>query len=62
MVRFLGLFMPIMRELSEMSYLFTDPVILDDSKLVQRLGELPKTSYKSGILATSEFYRRQSRE
>jgi nucleoside-diphosphate-sugar epimerase len=56
-VRVLGLFMPLMRELSEMSYLQTHPVLLDDTKLRHLLGDAPRTSYEDGIRKTVEHLR-----
>jgi len=52
MLRFLGLFNPLMRELVEMHYLLTTPVILNDDRLRDLLGGLDKTSYAEGIQAT----------
>ncbi len=52
MLRIFGLFNPMVRELVEMHYLLTSPVILDDTRLKNLLGELPKTPYKQGILQT----------
>lgn len=49
LLRVLGLFDRIMRELVEMHYLLTDPVIVDDRALRQLLGGLEKTSYDEGI-------------
>jgi nucleoside-diphosphate-sugar epimerase len=57
MVRALGIVSPLMRELSEMSYLLTQPVLLDDSKLKAHLGEISKTPYESGIRITLEHLR-----
>ena len=51
-LRLIGLFQPLMRELVEMHYLQTDPVILDDSRLCALLGDLPKTPYPEGIRQT----------
>jgi nucleoside-diphosphate-sugar epimerase len=51
-LRLFGLFNPLLRELVEMHYLQTSPVILDDSRLNTLLGELPKTPYKEGIRQT----------
>jgi nucleoside-diphosphate-sugar epimerase len=56
MVRLLGLFSPMMRELSEMSYLQSHPVILDDGLLLATLGTVRKTSYADGIRLTLEHY------
>ncbi len=52
MVKILGLFMPIMHELSEMQYLQSTPVNLDTTKLRQVLGAWTPTSYDDGIRAT----------
>ena len=52
MLRIFGLFNPLVREMVEMHYLLTSPVILDDTRLKDLLGELPKTPYKQGILQT----------
>lgn len=49
MVRLMGLFDPFMRELVEMHYLLTNPVLLDDSALRGLLGTVHKTSYEEGI-------------
>ena len=53
MLRVVGLFNPVMRELVEMQYLQSDPVILDDSKLALVLGPIRKTSYADGIAQTA---------
>ena len=45
MLRVLGLFNPLMREMVEMHYLQTTPVIMDDSALSSLLGSLKKTTY-----------------
>jgi nucleoside-diphosphate-sugar epimerase len=52
MLRVLGLFNPILRELVEMQYLQSTPVILDDAKLSRVLGAVKKTTYADGIAAT----------
>ncbi|MFC0397252.1 NAD-dependent epimerase/dehydratase family protein [Paraburkholderia rhizosphaerae] len=49
MLRALGMFNPIMRELVEMHYLLTDPVVLNDSALQALIGPISKTSYDEGI-------------
>jgi len=57
MLRLLGLFNPLMRELVEMLYLQETPVILDDSRLLAALGNARKTPYDEGIRRTVEFLR-----
>ena len=52
LLRVMGLFNPMMRELVEMHYLHTTPVVLDDSALQKLLGPLKKTSYEDGIQKT----------
>ena len=49
MLRVLGLFNPIMRELVEMNYLMSEPLVLDDSALQALIGPIRKTSYEDGI-------------
>ncbi len=49
MLQIVGLFDPTMRELVEMNYLQTDPVLLDDSALRALLPNLHVTSYDDGI-------------
>jgi nucleoside-diphosphate-sugar epimerase len=52
MLRVLGLFNPLLRELAEMHYLLTTPVIMNDEKLRNLLGGWSKTSYQEGIKKT----------
>jgi nucleoside-diphosphate-sugar epimerase len=58
-LRLLGLFNPLMRELVEMNYLFTNPVLLDDSALRGLLGEIQKTRYEEGLRLSLEAARQQ---
>lgn len=55
-LRMIGLFQPFMRELVEMHYLQTTPVLMDDSALVHLLGEVHKTPYEEGVRLTLESY------
>jgi nucleoside-diphosphate-sugar epimerase len=48
-LRLMGLFNPLMREMVEMNYLQTSPLILDDSALRGLLGQIKKTPYDEGI-------------
>jgi nucleoside-diphosphate-sugar epimerase len=57
MLRVIGLFQPFMKELVEMNYLMTNPVLMDDSALQGLLGGVKKTSYDEGIRKTLDFYR-----
>ncbi len=57
-----GLFNPLLRELVELNYLATTPVILDDSKLERHLGSVRKTSYGEGIRLTMEWYRSKAQK
>lgn len=52
MLRLIGLFKPMLRELVEMHYLLTEPVILDDSALQRLIGPLVKTPYAEGVRRT----------
>ena len=61
MLRLGGLFDPLLRELLEMHYLATTPVILDDSKLQGFLGGVHKTPYEEGIRKTWEWYQAKPR-
>ena len=58
MVRMIGLFDPFMRELVEMHYLVTDPVLMDDTALHRVLGTVRKTPYDEGIRLSYEAYKR----
>jgi nucleoside-diphosphate-sugar epimerase len=49
MLRLIGLFKPLMREMVEMHYLQTDPVIMDDTALQQLIGPIRKTPYAEGV-------------
>jgi len=59
-LQLIGLFNPVMRELAEMNYLITSPVLLDDSALEKLLGPLNKTSYADGLRLTFEAYMKVS--
>ncbi|HUA97942.1 MAG TPA: NAD-dependent epimerase/dehydratase family protein [Terracidiphilus sp.] len=51
-LRLMGLFNPVMREMVEMHYLLTDPLLMDDSRLESLLGGIVRTSYEDGIQQT----------
>jgi nucleoside-diphosphate-sugar epimerase len=55
LLRIAGWFDADIREVIEMLYLQETPVILDDSKLAAKLGELRKTPYDEGIRRTLEW-------
>ncbi len=57
LLKLIGLFNPTIREVGEMLYLQETPVILDDSKLMAKLGSVRKTSYDEGIRKTLEWMR-----
>ncbi|MBV8632212.1 MAG: NAD-dependent epimerase/dehydratase family protein [Silvibacterium sp.] len=57
MLRVLGIFNPFMRELVEMHYLLTEPVLVDDTALHRLLGTVGKTPYEEGIRLTYEAYK-----
>jgi nucleoside-diphosphate-sugar epimerase len=52
LLRVMGLFDKVIRELVEMNYLMTEPVILDDSALQRLLGPIRKTPYPEGVRQT----------
>lgn len=52
LLRTMGLFNSLMRELLEMQYLVETPLVLDDSKLQAKLGAISKTPYANAITAT----------
>jgi nucleoside-diphosphate-sugar epimerase len=56
-LRLIGLFNPFMRELVEMHYLQTNPVLMDDTALRHLLGNIHKTPYPEGLRQTLEAYR-----
>jgi nucleoside-diphosphate-sugar epimerase len=57
LLRIAGLFNADLREMVEMYYLSTNPVILDDSKLDRHLGTLRKTPYAEGIRQSWDWYK-----
>jgi nucleoside-diphosphate-sugar epimerase len=58
LLKMMGWFSPLYRELPEMLYLQETPVLLDDAKLRGRLCVVRKTSYDDGIRQTLEWMRR----
>jgi nucleoside-diphosphate-sugar epimerase len=52
MLQLAGWFDPLLKEVAEMHYLFTQPIFLDDSALTTLLGPLNKTSYEDGVRAS----------
>jgi nucleoside-diphosphate-sugar epimerase len=58
MLRVLGAFDKVVRELAEMYYLATNPAILDDSALRALLGSIRATPYDEAIRLTLEAMRR----
>ncbi len=56
MCRFLGIFIPVLKEMGEMMYQNDSPYIFDSSKIEQRYG-LKATPYEEGIRATIQSYR-----
>ena len=60
-LRLLGLFNPMLRELVEMHYLQTTPVLMDDTALTQLIGPIKKTPYAQGIRETYETYKKEAK-
>ena len=52
MIRFLGVFSPLMKEYTEMFYLNEEPVVLSGEKYEREIGPVPKTPYKEGLEKT----------
>jgi nucleoside-diphosphate-sugar epimerase len=59
-LRLLGLVDRFMREMVEMHYLLTEPVIMDDSALRSLIGPIGKTPYAEGIRRTLAAVRQRS--
>ncbi len=59
MLRMMGLFNPFMRELVEMHYLQTTPVLMDDTALTTLLGTVKKTPYQEGVRQCMEYLQRK---
>ncbi len=57
MLKIMGWFSPLYRELPEMLYLTETPVLLDDAKLQTKFGAIHKTSYDDGIRQTVRWMR-----
>jgi nucleoside-diphosphate-sugar epimerase len=57
MLKVMGWFNPLFRELLELFYLFETPVILDDTKLASKFPHIRKTPYDDGIRRTLEWMR-----
>jgi len=55
LLKIMGWFSPLYRELPEMLYLQETPVILDDSKLRAKFPDVRKTSYDDGIRQTLDW-------
>jgi nucleoside-diphosphate-sugar epimerase len=53
-LRLIGLFNPMMREMVEMHYLQTTPVLMDDTALTKLLGGVKKTPYAEGVQLSEE--------
>jgi len=49
LVRLAGLFDPLMREVVEMHYLMSEPLVIDDAALHGLLGGIRKTPYEEGV-------------
>ena len=60
LLKILGWFSPLLKEVQEMIYLQETPVILDDSKLLAKFPQVRKTSYDDGIRQTLEWMRSQA--
>jgi nucleoside-diphosphate-sugar epimerase len=59
LLKMMGWFSPLCKELPEMLYLQETPVILDDSKLRAKFPDVRKTSYDQGIAQTLDWMRKR---
>jgi nucleoside-diphosphate-sugar epimerase len=59
LLKMMGWFSPLYKELPEMLYLQETPVILDDSKLRAKFPDVRKTSYDDGIAQTLDWMRKR---
>ncbi|RDW16089.1 short chain dehydrogenase [Oceanobacillus arenosus] len=59
MIRFIGLFQPLLREMVELMYLAEEPVILSGKKYEAKIGAVPRTPYNEGIENTLEWMRKR---
>jgi nucleoside-diphosphate-sugar epimerase len=59
LLKMMGWFSPLYKELPEMLYLQETPVILDDSKLRAKFPGVRKTSYDDGIAQTLDWMRKR---
>jgi nucleoside-diphosphate-sugar epimerase len=57
MLRVLGMFDPFLKEVVEMHYLWSTPVVLDDNRLRRLLPDLRKTTYEEGVRQTLDTLR-----
>jgi nucleoside-diphosphate-sugar epimerase len=57
MLQVMGVFNPMLRELVEMHYLMTDPLIMSDAALQGLIGRVAKTPYVQGVRLTLEAAR-----
>ncbi len=55
--KFLGLFMPVMKEISEMGYLWENTLLLDDGKLRKTLPNLYRTPMPLAIADTLQWFK-----
>jgi nucleoside-diphosphate-sugar epimerase len=53
----LGIFMPVMKEVKEMLYLFENSVILDDGKVRKLFSDFKETPLNEAIMETLEWFR-----
>jgi nucleoside-diphosphate-sugar epimerase/protein-tyrosine phosphatase len=60
-LRLLGIFDPFLRELVEMHYLQTTPVLLKDDALRELIGPIHKTPYEEGLRECLEYARKHGK-
>ncbi len=61
MIGLLGLFIPILREIKEMLYQYNHDYRFSSAKYEHTFGDVPPTSYTTGIRATAAFYKNEKK-
>ena len=59
MFSILGIFMPVMKEVKEMLYLFENSVILEDNKVRKLFPDFKETNLETAILETLNWFKTQ---
>jgi nucleoside-diphosphate-sugar epimerase len=60
MVRLLGLFIPILKEIHEMMYQYNNDYVFNSDKYERTFGDVSPLSYEAGIAKTAQFYKEKA--